>query len=158
MQYYGSWFFFSQRLFITLLVIWKKKNCILLFISVKCDLIQQMKTLRGDNNIRGWILSVYMRCTFLVCAYKSKDLVIKMYGVFLDYQRAGVSFSTILVLCYNQMSVYFWFVLSVGFICTFTFVALACIFLIWAWILGIYFTNGISYCEVWLDQYLFCLG
>lgn len=44
------------------------------------------------------------------------------YVWFLDYQRAGVSFSTVLVLCYNQLSVYFRFVLSFGFICTFTFV------------------------------------
>ena len=73
-----------------------------------CSFLSNLKkwTLNGDNNIRGWNLSVYMRCTFLVCAQKSKDLDIKLY-VFLDYQRAGVSFSTILVLCYNQLSVYF---------------------------------------------------
>lgn len=48
----------------------------------------------------------------------------------------------------------FWFVLSVGFICTLTSVygvALAWIFLIRACILGIYFTVWISYCDVLYD-------
>lgn len=79
----------------------------------------------------------------------------------MDYPRAGVSFSTILVLCYNQLSVYFWFVCWIYLYFHFCYgVTLAWSFLTWAWIAGIYFTVWISYCEVWsghLDQYLFCL-
>lgn len=58
----------------------------------------------------------------------------------MNYQRAGVCFSTILVLCYNQST--FVLVMSIEFIFTFTFLLLPCIILKFPYlgVLGIYFT------------------
>lgn len=69
-------------------------------------------------------------------------------------------FGTVLqsVVCLLLICIFCW----IYFYCHFcNGVALAWIFLIRAWIVGIYFTIEIIYCEVWsghLDQYLFCLG
>lgn len=60
----------------------------------------------------------------------------------LSYQRAGVSFSTILVLL--KSFVYIWFVLFVGLL----WCCISWISVIRAWIMGIYLTIWFSFCEV----------
>lgn len=102
MQYYNYWYF--QRLFITLFSFQKKTEWKRDVSSVLCQFQQSKRQFLVVIMLIMLEVGSYMRCTFLVCAEESK--VIKKLW-FLNYQRAGVSFSTFFGTVL-QSFVYFW--------------------------------------------------